>query len=156
MINLPMQVHLSQKTHGLVSGALTILGSEKVSMGKEQAFWGLEGSTRLGKDFQIITRIHLKEAVLFPARKIALSATTLIILLATRLRLKSLYCPSILEIFPQYCLAYFPHLHFLRINSSLRPTSDVGIGCLHPHQITVARFAKWMEKASGRISQGIR
>lgn len=109
MINLPMQMHSSQKTHGLVGGAIAILcseSSEKVSVVKEQGFWGSEGSAWLGKEGQIITGINLKEAVIFPARKIALSATTLIRLLATRLRLKGLYSPSILEVFPQYSLAY--------------------------------------------------
>lgn len=125
-------------------------------MVKEQGFWGSEGSAWLGKEGQIITGINLKEAVIFPAREIALSAPTLIVLLATRLRLKGLYSPSILEVFPQYGLAYFPHLHFLGINSSSCSTSDVRIACLHPHPITITRFAKWIKKASGRILQGIR
>ena len=72
---------------------------------KKQDFCGSEGYPWLGKYGQIITGINLKEAVTFPAGRVALSAFTLRISLATRLGLKGLYNPSILEVFPEYCLA---------------------------------------------------
>lgn len=66
-------------------------------MVKKQDFSG-SNDPWLGRYGLIITGINLKEAVLFPARRVALSASVSI-LLASRFGLKSLYCPSIWKIF---------------------------------------------------------
>lgn len=58
---------------------------------KKQGFSG-SNDPRLGMYGPIITGIHLKEAVSFPARRVSLSAS-ISILLATRLGLKSINSP---------------------------------------------------------------
>lgn len=72
---------------------------------KKRSFCESEGYPCLEKYGQIITRINIKEAVIFPARGVAQSAFMLIISLATRFRLKGLPSSSGLEVFPKNCLA---------------------------------------------------
>lgn len=55
--------------------------SEEVHMVKKQNFSGYENKPWLGEYGQIITGINVKEAVIFPQRKVALSASILVILL---------------------------------------------------------------------------
>lgn len=108
----------------------------------------------LGLASMIITGINVKETVIFPERKVALSASILIIV--ARLGLTSLYSPLILKVFLKCLLAYFPYLYLLGINSSSSSTSDRCIAFLHPYQIIMIIFARWIKKVSRRISQGIR
>lgn len=67
-------------------------------MVKRQDFSGFNDPW-LGSYGPIIIGVNLKESVLFPARRIALSASLSIILLAKRFGLKSLYNPLIWNFF---------------------------------------------------------
>lgn len=102
------QMHASQDSWcskwSLLSHAFRAL-LEEMNLMKKQNFCESEGYTCLEKYGQIITRINIKEAVIFPVRGVALSAFMLIISLATRFRLKGLHSPSGLEVFPKNCLA---------------------------------------------------
>lgn len=72
---------------------------------KKQSFCEFEGYPCVGKYSQIITRINIKEAVIFPAKGVALSAFMLITSLATRFGIKGLHSLSGLKNFPKYWLA---------------------------------------------------
>lgn len=67
---------------------------------KKQGFSG-SNDPWFGKYDPTFTGVNLKDAIWFPVRRIALSASICIILLAKRLGFKGLYSPSILEIFPK-------------------------------------------------------
>lgn len=128
--------------------------SEEVCMVKKQSFSGYENKPWLGEYDNYWNKckgncnISWKKScsVSFHPHNI----------IVARLGLTSLYSPLILKVFLKCLLAYFPYLYLLGINSSSSPTSDRCIAFLHPYQIIMIIFARWIKKVSRRISQSIR